>query len=66
MCYAGQINPARIAHGANPNAPALAGQQYRDRCQPSNAGRQVCPARSAPGGRPKRRLNARLKELSDW
>jgi hypothetical protein len=28
--------------------------------------RQVCPARSAPGGRPKRRLNARLKELSDW
>jgi hypothetical protein len=28
--------------------------------------RQVCLARSAPGGRPKRRLNARLKELSDW
>jgi hypothetical protein len=28
--------------------------------------RQVCPARCAPGGRPKRRLNARLKELSDW
>jgi hypothetical protein len=27
---------------------------------------QACFVRSAPGGRPKRRLNARLKELSDW
>ena len=31
-----------------------------------NVPRWVYPARSAPGARPKRRLNARLKELSDW